>query len=126
MEGDDELGPKGRGILDGGLLEDVGWDAQVGEVQLPRPGRVRQRQHAHHGHPEHNTNINGCVKMRIRAGQGAETSVVDPDPLIHASDLWIRIRILIFPSKNLFKKRVFCVYIYFLKVLLHNFSKIKS
>jgi hypothetical protein len=53
---------------------------------------------------------------------------VDPDPRIHASDLWIRI--LVFSSlafKTLKKtiKKMFFAY-YFLKVHLHNFSKIKS
>ncbi len=59
----------------------------------------------------------------------------DPDPRINASDWWIRIRmrirILLFSSlafkmqKKLSKKKEFSAY-YSLKVLLHNFSKIKS
>ncbi len=76
MEGDDELGPKWRGILDGGLLEDVGWDAQVGEVQLARPGRVGQRQHAHHRHPVHHKHKCLCWH---------EGSVADPDPHVFGS-----------------------------------------
>ncbi len=59
----------------------------------------------------------------------------DPDPQIHASDLWIRIRILdpdpaIFvidlqdASKILIFNTIFSAY-YFLKVHLHHFSKIK-
>jgi hypothetical protein len=54
----------------------------------------------------------------------------DPDPRTHASD-WIRIRILLFssltfktPTKNYFFKG-FSAY-YFLKVHLHNFSKLKK
>ncbi len=57
--------------------------------------------------------------------------VVDPDPRIHASDWWIRMRILLFssftfktPTKNNFKES-FSAY-YFSKVHLHYFSKIKS
>ncbi len=64
---------------------------------------------------------------------------VDPDPPIHASDKWIRIRIRIRildpdaatfvidlqdANKKLIKKIFFPLY--FLKVHLHNFSKIKS
>jgi hypothetical protein len=61
---------------------------------------------------------------------------VDPDPRIHASEKWIRIRILLFSSlpgnlqdanKKLSEKKQknFSAY-YFLKVHLHHFSKIKS
>ncbi len=60
----------------------------------------------------------------------------DPDPQIHASDKWIRIRNLdpdpaIFviglqdASKKLFFNTIFSAY-YFLKVHLHHFPKIKS
>ncbi len=60
----------------------------------------------------------------------------DPDPRIHASDKWIRIRILdpdpaIFVidlqdiSKKLIFEHNFSAY-YFLKLHLHHFSKIKS
>jgi hypothetical protein len=66
----------------------------------------------------------------------------DPDPRIHASDQWVRIRILdpgslwirilLFssltfkmPGKKLIFNKIFSAY-YFLKVHLHHFSKIKS
>ncbi len=57
---------------------------------------------------------------------------MDPDPRIHASNYWIRIRILLFPSftfKDASKKLIFNTIFpafYFLKLHLHHFSKIKS
>ncbi len=60
----------------------------------------------------------------------------DPDPRIHASDWWIRIRILdpdpaifVIDLQDASKKTIFLhnfsAY-YFLKLHLHHFSKIKS
>jgi hypothetical protein len=43
----------------------------------------------------------------------------DPDPSIFITDLQ-------YANKNEFKKKLFLHSRYFLKVLLHNFSKIKS
>ncbi len=60
---------------------------------------------------------------------------VDPDPRIHASDYWIRIRILdpdpaiVIDLQDATKKLIFNTNFsayFFLKVHLHNFSKIKS
>jgi hypothetical protein len=67
--------------------------------------------------------------LRIHGLYGVDS---DPEPRIHASDLWIRIRILLFssltfktPTKNKLKKSFSAAY-YFLKINLHHFSKIKS
>ncbi len=54
---------------------------------------------------------------------------VDPDPWIHASDLWIRILLFSSLTFKILKKNHFFKYFsayYFLKVHIHYFSKIKS
>ena len=66
VEGDDKLGPEGRGELDGRLLVDVGGDPEVGEVQIPRPGWVGQRQHAHHRHPAHPPHIFERKRQKVK------------------------------------------------------------